>query len=127
MDYATGNEEVAHEPWAILNFTVFNMTKTNKKTALTVSKKRDGDGVEIAGLETPKVEVFPPIMDEETVEAKQAFSDPAQYMPKTNELAEAVAELPEAKLEITQRWYGEEFLPAYLKARSKLRRLAGYT
>lgn len=96
-----------------------------KKAAISISKNLKGDGVEIDGLETPKVEVLPKITEEETVEAKQVFADPSQFMPKTNELADAIAELPEARLDITQRWYGEEFLPAYLKARAKLRRLAG--
>ena len=38
---------------------------------------------------------------------------------------EAIKELPEANQPLTQRWYGETFLPAYTEARAKLRKLAG--
>ena len=38
---------------------------------------------------------------------------------------EAIKELPEANQPLTQRWYGETFLPTYTEARAKLRKLAG--
>ena len=103
---------------------VSNMTK-KKNAAISISKNIEGNGVDVVGLETPKVETFPQIIKEETLEAKQNFTDPNQFTPKSNEYTEAIAELPEARLDITQRWYGEEFLPTYLKARAKLRRIAG--
>jgi len=42
-----------------------------------------------------------------------------------NEIIDAIAELPEANQPLTQRWYGETFLPTYTEARAKLRKLAG--
>lgn len=101
---------------------VSEMTK-KKNVSVSVSKKADGDGVDIAGLETPQVEVFPKIAEESKVEVKQAFSEPAP--PNNAELVEAVNSLPEANLTPTPRWYGETFLPQYIQAKNRLKRLAG--
>lgn len=100
--------------------------KKRKTPTLNVSKNLEGAGVDIAGLDAPVVELLPPIIDEPETEAVSTFTDPSQYKPllENNELYEAIEELPMARFDITQRWYGEEFLPQYLKARNKLRRIA---
>ena len=43
------------------------------------------------------------------------------------EIKAAIAELPEATAKLTQRWYGEFFLPAYTATRNELRILAELT
>lgn len=102
---------------------VSEMTK-KKNVTVSISKCAEGDGVDIAGLETPQVEVFPKIDEEPTVEVKQAFSEPAS--PADNaELVEAINSLPEANLDPTPRWYGETFLPKYIQAKNRLKRIAG--
>jgi hypothetical protein len=103
------------------------MTRKKKTTTLTISKNPDGDGVSIAGYE-PTVEVFPTITDEPQLEFKQPFIEPIMEQPHlTYDVADAIAELPEAHIVPTDRWYGEEFLPKYIQVRAKLRRLANIT
>ena len=113
-----------------------------KKADVTVAINSDRSGVDL------KVEPLEKIVDEESTEVKQPFVDPAKIIeietvdiPNVPEppiidndnaiellkLKDAVFDLPEPLMVPTQRQYGEEFLPAYIKVRSKLRRLAGLT
>ena len=105
-------------------------------------------------LKKPKVKRFEPIVEEPELTVKQPFSTPMSIYAKTlsseeidqirvveldasvfngipddvfqqAKVLDAINELPEPLMSPTQRQYGEDFLPLYIKSRNKLRRLAG--
>ena len=63
--------------------------------------------------------------EEITVLKEVPTEEPVNEANYAKEVFDVIATLPEAKMIATQRWYGEEFLPEYVKARAKLRTLAG--
>ena len=123
-----------------------------KKADITVNRK---EGVSlVTKLEKPVVKILEPIVEEPEVTVKQPFSTPMSIYAKTlsseeidkirvveldasafngipeevfttAKMFDAVNELPEPLMSPTQRQYGEDFLPLYIKSRNKLRRLAG--
>jgi len=102
--------------------------RRRKKSAVLVSRK---EGVQlVTELEKPEVTVLEQIVEEPEVTVKQPFTEPVfNVIPEDifqqAKVLDAVNELPKPLMAPTQRQYGEDFLPLYIKSRNKLRRLAG--
>jgi len=106
---------------------------TKKKRKRKTKKQREKE----AEYGKEDVIIFEEITEEPAVEVKQPFTDPSgevtpivattvdELVIKMGEITKTIGELPEAVNNPSNRWYGEEFLPEYLKTRNKLRRLAG--
>ena len=102
------------------------MGKRKKKKPV---EQKPVDEVEVVlspGLEKPQ----DPLQD--LIDIAEPSGDPqlsTKDLPEVvnSEICDVVALLPEPQTKLSQRWYGEQFLPAYTQARNKLRKLAGLT
>jgi len=117
-------------------------------------KKKKVTAIKISKTEKPEVVKLPKVTKEEKLVVKQPFTDPTKEVvfapiPSVEDLkvelenreklidaipyddkqrlkiVDTVMELPAPLMTPTNRQYGEQFLPDYIRVRNKLRRLAG--